>query len=92
MRGADDSAAVSNIGSCRFIPTCVGQISLQDSRLMSSPGSSPHAWGRYITVIVFSAREAVHPHMRGADSGSISCRFEKAAVHPHMRGADVLAS
>ena len=72
----------------RFIPTCVGQIVEIGVALLSSLGSSPHAWGR---------SPAARSHVRNFSGSSphawgrlpAKAREDIALpVHPHMRGAD----
>jgi hypothetical protein len=45
MRGANDYRRNVFSKTTRFIPTCVGLTSPQNSVLHISSGSSPHAWG-----------------------------------------------
>ena len=52
----------------RFIPTCVGQMISTINLSLSFSGSSPHAWGRCCSSLIFASFSAVHPHMRGADA------------------------
>ena len=67
MRGADGQGIGNGFWTKRFIPTCVGQIMADNSKLNIKDGSSPHAWGRCLPTQEIHNPNAVHPHMRGAD-------------------------
>ena len=59
------------VGLCmsRFIPTCVGQTGRSSPSSSNHSGSSPRAWGRRYAADRMVNDVAVHPHVRGADSG-----------------------
>ena len=72
MRGADSHLLISFMHCVRFIPTCVGQMTMRWRRACGSCGSSPHAWGRFAVAAMPIRSISVHPHMRGADDQSNS--------------------
>ena len=88
MRGADAGCRKIWKRRSRFIPTCVGQMLAVISSTASVPGSSPHAWGRFLYADVLRVGYTVHPHMRGADDILPRLPQKSQSVHPHMRGAD----
>ncbi len=49
----------------RFIPTCVGNTSMQNGSRVGFFGSSPRVWGILINVIRNSSNKTVHPHVCG---------------------------
>ena len=80
-------AALESGAKRRFIPTCVGHTAIRAIVGGVDGGSSPHAWGILVTVLISVRVISVHPHMRGAYVRSSGAAHDGRTVHPHMRGA-----
>ena len=58
----------------RFIPTCVGNTSQVRFKEVLKYGSSPRAWGTHIVRRICTARNPVHPHVRGEHAALLAER------------------
>ena len=86
MRGADRQALFSLGVLHRFIPTCVGQMVLDDYLDKQGLGFIPHAWGRYTDNRRYSLALRFIPTCVGQMYGAETEAAVKAGSSPHAWG------
>ena len=89
VRGADFRNGTATQTYARFIPTCVGQMSLSPAAPYAPPGSSPRAWGRFLShSLAAGVSIGSSPRAWGRWRHQHAIDVAHGAVHPHVRGAD----